>query len=192
MDDKNKIEAILFTIGKFLAIEEIAKLVGIGSIGYVRELLEDLKKDYSNRNSALELTTENGKWKLSIKKEYLYLTEKLLTDSELDKPTQETLAIVAYKNSVLQAEVIKIRGNKAYDHIKVLKEQSFITSEKSGRTRLLKLTPKFFEYFDVVEESLLKKASGKEKNLSEKPLEKPSGKEDLGKANLKDEKNIQH
>ncbi|MEW6063439.1 MAG: SMC-Scp complex subunit ScpB [Nanoarchaeota archaeon] len=164
MDDKNKVEAVLFTVGKFLSIEEIAKLVGIGSVGYVRELLEEIKKEYSNRSSALEIITENGKWKLSIKKDYLYLTEKLLTDSELDKPTQETLAIVAYKNPVLQAEVIKIRGNKAYDHVKTLVEHSFVTSEKAGRTRLLKLTPKFFEYFDVVEDKL----------------------------NLKDEKDIQH
>jgi len=80
----------------------------------------------------------------------LSVTEKLLTDAELDKPTQETLAIIAYKQPMFQSDVIKIRGNSAYDHIKVLKEHDFVTSEKSGRTRVLKLAPKFFEYFDVV------------------------------------------
>ena len=77
-----------------------------------------------------------------------------MTDSELDRPTQETLAIIAYKNPALQSDVIKVRGNKAYDHIKFLKGDNFITSEKNGRTRLLKLTQKFFDYFDVVEDSL--------------------------------------
>ena len=115
------------------------------------------------KDSALEILNENDKWKLAIKKEYLYLTEKLLTDSELDRPTQETLAIVAYKNPVLQAEVIKIRGNKAYDHIKVLRDNNFVMSEKSGRTRLLKLTPKFFDYFDVVEDKLSLKDENKDK-----------------------------
>ena len=162
MKDKNKIEAILFTIGKFLTVQEIAKLAGINSIDTVKYDLENLKKEYENKNGALEIINEDDKWKLSIKKEYLYLTEKLLTSSELDRPTQETLAIIAYKNPVLQAEVIKIRGNKAYDHIKILKENNFITSEKSGRTRLLKLTQKFFEYFDVIEDKLSLKDENKE------------------------------
>ena len=162
MKDKNKVEAILFTIGKLLTLEEISKLTSIGS-NHVKGLLEGLKKEYMEKDSALEILNENDKWKLAIKKEYLYLTEKLLTDSELDRPTQETLAIVAYKNPVLQAEVIKIRGNKAYDHIKILREQNFITSDKTGRTRLLKLTPKFFDYFDVVEDKLSLKDENKDK-----------------------------
>ena len=55
---------------------------------------------------------------------------------------------------MMQCDIIKIRGTKAYDHIKFLRENEFITAEKTGRTRLIKLAPKFFEYFDVVEESL--------------------------------------
>jgi segregation and condensation protein B len=151
---KNKIEAVLFTVGKFLSVEDVARLVSIGSVGIVKESLEKLREEYNNRESALELIEEDGKWRLNIKREYLYLTEKLLTDSELDKPIQQTLAVVAYKNPVLQCEIIKIRGNKAYDHVKVLVENGFITNEKAGRTRLLKLTPKFFDYFDVVDENL--------------------------------------
>ena len=53
--------------------------------------------------------------------------------------------------------MIKMRGNGAYDHIKKLKELEFVISEKKGRTRLLKLTPKFFDYFDVVEDKLQQK-----------------------------------
>src|SRR3989344_1995080 len=98
-DDKNKIEAVLFTTGRFLDIEE--------------------------KNSALQIIEQGSKFKLNIRKEYLYLTESLLTDSELDRPTQETLAVIAYKNPALQSEIIKIRGNGAYDHIKVLKELDF-------------------------------------------------------------------
>jgi len=151
---KNKIEAVLFTVGKFLSVDDIARLVSIGSSGIIKEYLEKLKQEYDGKDSALELIENEGKWRLNIKKEFLYLTEKLLTDSELEKPTQQTLAVVAYKNPVMQCEIIKMRGNKAYDHIKILLDNGFITSEKSGRTRLLKLTPKFFDYFDVVDENL--------------------------------------
>ncbi|MBI2148044.1 SMC-Scp complex subunit ScpB [Candidatus Woesearchaeota archaeon] len=156
-EDKNKVEAILFTTGRFIGVEELSKLCGVASLGYLKETLQSLKVDYENRNGALELLEQGDKWKLNIRKNYLYLTESLLSDSELDRPTQETLAVVAYKNPVSQSEIIKIRGNGAYDHIKTLKELDFVTSEPMGRTRILKLTSKFYDYFDVVENQLRSK-----------------------------------
>lgn len=158
-EGKRKIEVILFTTGRFMSVEEIASLCGIGSAGLVKKNLEELKKDYETKNSALIISEENGRWKMGIRKEYNYLTTKLLSECELDRPTQETLAIIAYKQPALQSEVVKMRGNTAYDHVKRLREHEFITSEKSGRTRLLKLTPKFFDYFDVVEDQLKSKFS---------------------------------
>lgn len=154
MEERNKVEAVLFATGKYLSINEIATMCGIGSVGIVKELLENLKKEYEEKNSSLEIVNHEEKYKLTIKKDYLYLTEKLLSDCEFDFPTQETLAMIAYKNPALQCDIIKIRGNKAYDHIHMLKEEGFLVSEKSGRTRLLKLTPKFFDYFNVIEGNL--------------------------------------
>src|SRR3989338_7504756 len=156
-DDKNKAETVLFTTGRFLNLDEISKLSGIGSVGYLKELLDGLKKDYETRNGALEIISQGEKWKINIRKEYLHLTENLLTYAELDRPTQETLAVIAYKNPAQQHEIVKIRGNKAYDHIHMLKELGFITSEPLGRSRLIKLTQKFFDYFDVVEDQLKSK-----------------------------------
>ena len=170
-DAKNKIEAVLFTIGRFVSLEELARLTGVASLGYLKEALNKLREDYNNKNSSLEIIELNNKYKLSIKKDYLYLTESLLNDSELDKPAQETLAIIAYKNPVFQSEVVNIRGNKAYDHIKILKELDFVTSEKSGRTRLLKITTKFFDYFDVVEDQIKNKLDSATKIEKENKLE---------------------
>lgn len=167
MEEKNKIEAVLFTTGRFVSLEELGKLCGMGSVGYVKDLLDELKKDYENKNSALEIIEQGDKWKLNIKKEYLYLTENLLTGSELDRPTQETLAVIAYKNPALQSEIVRIRGNTAYDHIKLLKELDFITSEISGRTFILKLTSKFYDYFDIVEDQLRSKMKTMGENVNE-------------------------
>ena len=153
-DYKKRIEAMLFTTGKFLTPQELSKLCSIGNLEYLRKSLEELKEKYNNQESALEIINEDDKWKLSIKKDYLHLTEKLLTTAELDLPTQETLAVIAYKQPSIQNDVIKIRGNKAYDHVKNLVEQNFITSEKFGRTRILKLTQKFYDYFDVIDKNL--------------------------------------
>ena len=151
-EDLKKVEAVLFTTGRFMDIEEISKACGIGSVGYVKELIEKLKQEYSKRESALTVYEDGDKYKLNIKKDYGYLANKLVSSSEFDNPTTKTLAIIAYKQPVMQAEVIKIRGNKAYDHVQRLLESQLITSEKSGRTRILKLTQKFYDYFDTAEE----------------------------------------
>lgn len=152
MDDlKNKIESVLFVVSRSLSVEEISKFVGVGSIGLVKEALEELQKDYQQRNCALEIICKFDKWTMNIKADYLYLTEGLLTDAELTKPVQETLAVIAHKQPSLQSDVIKVRGVSGYDHIKILLEEGFITSEKSGRSRLLKVTTKFYDYFNVID-----------------------------------------
>ena len=112
MSDKHKVEAILFTTGRFMGLEEIAKVCEIGSVGYVKDLLEELKKDYEQRDSALTVMQQEELVKLNIKKEYGFLANKLMSDSEMDSPTTKTLAVIAYKQPVLQHEIIKMRGTK--------------------------------------------------------------------------------
>ena len=161
-DIKNRVEAILFTTGRYVDVDELSELTGIASKGSLSDALKFLIEDYKKREGSLEVVEDNGRFKLNIKKDYLYLTTKLLDQTEFDKPTQETLALIAYRNPCMQSDVIKMRGNGAYDHINKLKEMEFVTSEKSGRTRLLKLTPKFFDYFDVVGEELKSKLENEE------------------------------
>ncbi len=156
MDLKHNVEAILYTLGKFVTIEELAKLASTNP-DKIKEILEQLKQDYSKRETALTIQELDNKVKLNIKKEFGHITNKLLSDKEIDSPTTKTLAIIAYKSPVKQSEVIKIRGNKAYDHVKSLRESSLISSEKFGRTRLLKLTLHFYDYFDIAKKQLKEK-----------------------------------
>src|SRR3989338_778540 len=72
-EDKNKVEAILFTTGRFIGLDEISKMTGIASVGYLKEVLFELVKDYKNKNCSLEITQQVDKWKLNIRKEYLPL-----------------------------------------------------------------------------------------------------------------------
>ena len=173
MDEfKNRVEAILFTTGRFMDLQEIANLCGVGSVGLVKDALDALRDDYDSRVGSLSIIEDNGKWRLNIKKEYNYLTTKLLDNTEMDRPTQETLALIAYKNPALQSEIVKMRGNTAYDHIKYLKDNEFVVSEAHGRTRLLKLAPKFYDYFDVVADQLKSKfASSVRIPVVEQPVE---------------------
>lgn len=148
-DIKNKIEAVLFTIGRFIELEELAKIVGIGSVGSLKEVLEELKKEYNGKDGSLEVINEENKWRLNIKNVYGNLANKLVGDAELDSPSIKTLAVIAYNQPAKQSDVIHTRGNKAYDHISQLLDRGFISSEKFGRTRQIKLTKTFYDYFDI-------------------------------------------
>ena len=57
-DVKNKIEAVLFTTGRSLSLQEISQLTGIGSMGILKESLESLKSEYESRGGVLQIIFE--------------------------------------------------------------------------------------------------------------------------------------
>src|SRR3989338_5848310 len=148
MTEKNKIEAVLFASGKKLSEDDIAKLAQIDK-KQVKIILQGMKHEFEEKETALKLIEENDGWKLTIKEKYIPFIRNIQTETELSKSVMETLGVIAWKYPALQCDIIKIRTNKAYDHLDLLEEAGFISREKSGRTKKIKLTDKFFNYFDL-------------------------------------------
>ena len=148
-ENHHKVEAVLFAVGRDIAVEDIAGLCSLSHEQAIA-ILTELRQEYnSSPNNALMLQEKGKFWKFSVKDRYLPLVTSLVESTELDKSTMETLAVIAWKYPVLQADVIRIRHNKAYDHMKLLEERGFVVKERSGRTYRIRLTDKFFEYFDL-------------------------------------------
>ncbi len=144
-----QVEAVLFSSGRWMTENELSRLCRLKEKS-VKEALVFLSKKYENSDTALELINDKNKgWKLTVRQKYSETVRKVVPQTELNKSIIETLAVIAWKAPVLQSEVIKIRTNKAYDDIKTLEEEGFITKEKSGRTYLIKLSKKFFSYFEI-------------------------------------------
>ncbi len=155
-ENQRTIEAILFLAGKYLSISDFVSLTNLNPV-IIKETLNKLKEIYDKRNSAIEIINKNNLWKMDIKKEYHYLINKIVTgESEFTKAEQETLAIIAYKQPIKQSTIIKIRGNKAYDHIKKFLELGLITKKKMGHTHEIKLSEEFYNYFNIPEVKSLK------------------------------------
>jgi segregation and condensation protein B len=150
---KARVEAILFAIGKYLDDDTIAQLCDIDKRN-VKKALEELKNDYDARDTALMIIQEGSNWKINVREKYLSLVRKIVADTELSKSIMETLAVIAWKSPVYQNEVVKIRGNKCYDHIEELVDAGFITKDKKGRSYILKTTEKFYNYFDIDQKNL--------------------------------------
>jgi segregation and condensation protein B len=156
-DLKNQVESLLFSAGKRLTVEELAGLCKEENHDAIRAALEILRKELDEKQSSLMLVEEGSGWKLTVREKYIQVVKKVVKTPELPKSLLETLAVVAYKAPVLQSQVIKIRTNKAYRHLDELEEMGYLTREKKGRSKLIKLTQKFFDYFDVPPEKLKEK-----------------------------------
>ncbi len=144
---KEKVEAALFIAAKFMTLQELIVLTDVNPI-MVKEILHDLEKKYSQ--GAIRLIHRGNSWKMDIAGKYHYMINRLATGAEeFTKAEQETLAVIAYKQPIKQSVVIKIRGNKAYDHIGKFRETGLVSATKEGHTKILTLSDDFYEYFNV-------------------------------------------
>ena len=150
--DMKLLEAIFFVSGRFLTMSELVSLSDLNPV-IIPGLIEKIQEKYSDEDSAIEIVEKNGLWKMDVKSDYIYLINKLATGSaEFSKAEQETLAIIAFKQPIKQSVMIRIRGNKAYEHIKKFKDLDLIKKKKLGRTHELSLSDDFYDYFNVSSE----------------------------------------
>src|SRR3989338_8071411 len=152
MDSKQKrVEAILYAVGKEISAERIASLCSL-ELDEVSSIMDSLIKEYGDRDHSLKIDKKDHGWKLTVRDEYVPLVSSIVSSTELDGAMMQTLAVIAWKYPIVQADVIKLRGSGAYEHMRELIEQGFIAKEKFQRTYKIKLTNKFFEYFDLPSE----------------------------------------
>ena len=148
-EDLKKLEAVFFITGKFLNMQELISFSDLNPI-MIEELIKKLKEKYNRDDSAIEIVERNGLWKMDVKQEYSGIINKLATgSSEFSKAEQETLAIIAFKQPIKQSVVVKIRGNKAYEHIRKFFDLGLIKKKKMGHTNELTLSNDFYDYFNI-------------------------------------------
>jgi len=154
---KHQVEALLFSSGKTLSLDQIIELAKLDK-GVALRALKALQKDYASRDGAIEIIQDGGDWKMSVRNEHLSLVKNIVADTELSRACMETLAVIAYRYpNILQSEVVDSRGSNAYEHIKELESLGFIKKSPAGRSYKISLTEKFFGYFDVQGEKDIRK-----------------------------------
>ena len=148
-EDLKILEALFFVSGKFLNMQELIAFTDLNPI-ILHDLIDRLKDKYSKEDSAIEIIEKNNMWKMDVRQEYSHIINKVAGGrSEFTKAEQETLAIIAFKQPIKQSVIIKIRGNKGYDHIKKFTELGLIKKKKAGHTHELNLSDDFYDYFHV-------------------------------------------
>jgi len=144
------IEAALYAAGRPLDLGSLASLINVKSSAIVKSLAEQLMKRYEETNGALELVRlQDGRYVMQLRSDLAQGVMKLVTKRLLTRGPLKTLSFIAIKQPVTQAYVVKVRGNLAYGHVRTLYEKGLISEERLGRTKVLKTTSAFADYFNL-------------------------------------------
>lgn len=144
------IEAALYVSGRPLDLKTLCSVLKTRSKSRVQQLARALAKEYASRNTALEvLELKDEKFVLQLKAEYTPKVRRLAIRPLLSTGPLKTLSYIAYRQPVPQKQVIEVRGSHAYGHIRQLEDLGLITREKAGRTRILRTTEYFADYFGL-------------------------------------------
>jgi len=149
------IEAVLFASDEPLSEARLADIVET-SAKQVRELVESLNAKYTANNNAFRIEQIAGGYQMLTLSPYNYWLKKLLrarSDNKLSPAALETLAIVAYKQPIIRADIEAIRGVAVGEVIRSLSYKGMVKivgrAEVLGRPMLYGTTKRFLEVFGL-------------------------------------------
>ena len=149
------LEAVLFASDESLTVARLAGIAGTG-VKQIRRHIENLNDKYKANNNAFRIEQIAGGYQMLTLSDYNPWLKKLLrvrSDSKLSPAALETLAIIAYKQPVIRADVEAIRGVQAGEMIRNLMYKRLVKivgrAEVLGRPMLYGTTRKFLETFGL-------------------------------------------
>lgn len=148
-EKKALLESALYLAEEPIDKEQIADILSLGSMGYVDMLIEEYGDELDDESRGLELVETPQGYELKVKNKNIDKVEHLAPHQDLSSAEVRTLSLIAYNTPVEQTDIVDIRGNRAYQHVKELVERGFIDKEKEGRTAILNTTDHFLDYFGL-------------------------------------------
>ena len=152
------IEAALYVTGKPLDVGVLGSILNMRSEEKIRKLATALKEKYAHNSGALEvLELSDGRYVMQLKSEFSRSVKRLATRPLLTPGPLKTLSYIALRQPVVQSHVVKVRGTLAYGHVKQLRDMGLISEEKLGRSKVLRTTASFSDYFNLSQDTRMMK-----------------------------------
>jgi segregation and condensation protein B len=155
------IEALIFSSEQSIRMEEIIYcLQSAFERDFTKEEISlsiaNIQQKYLNDRFAIELVNISNGYQFLTKKIYhpvISLLQLQRSKKKLSPAALETLAIIAYKQSVTKLEIEQIRGVNSEYSVQKLLEKELITilgkSETVGRPILYGPSQQFMDYFGI-------------------------------------------
>ncbi len=149
------IEAILFATDEPLTDSRLANIVETTN-KQVKACIKSLNARYEANNSAFRIDQIAGGYQMLTLSTYSHWLKKMLrarSDTKLSPAAMETLAIIAYKQPIIRADIEAIRGVAIGEVIRSLMYKGLVKivgrAEILGRPMLYGTTKKFLEVFGL-------------------------------------------
>lgn len=150
------LEALLFSTHHPLTGQRLGELLDIKSQKAIRKAVQDLNQQYEDSGRTFRVEQVAGGYQLLSLPEYGDILKRLHqreADAKLSKAALETLAIIAYKQPILRADVEAIRGVACGETIRSLMEKHLVNiagrAEEPGRPILYGTTKRFLQLFGL-------------------------------------------
>ena len=156
------LEAILFVSPEPVPVARLMSIVGTVSKAEVVQALEILSHDLDQPGRGIQLVQVAGGYRLVTKQEYglwLKRMEKAKATQKLSRSALESLAIIAYKQPLVRAEIEEIRGVETSGVLRTLCERKLVRivgrKDVPGRPIMYGTTKFFLEHFGLQDLSQL-------------------------------------
>src|SRR5580698_7902596 len=150
------LEALLLSTHHPLTAGRLAELLDLPSTKPIRKAIKDLNSQYESTGRSFRIDQVAGGFQILTLPEHGEALKKLHlreADAKLTKAALETLAIIAYKQPMLRANVESIRGVACGETIRSLMEKHLVKiagrAEEPGRPILYGTTKRFLELFGL-------------------------------------------
>ena len=150
------VESLIFAAEEPITLRKLVDIVGDIDSAQVLEAVAQLKNDYDTQGRSFQIEEIAGGYQLFTKPEYYEWIAKLRKKSgetKLSQAALETLAIIAYKQPILRADLESIRGVQSGQIIRLLMEKDLVKvvgrDESLGHPLLYGTTKRFLEYFGL-------------------------------------------
>lgn len=150
------LEAVLLIADEPLPLRKLMQAAGLPDAAAARRLLTKLQNFYDKDGSAFELEELAGGYQLMTRPEYhrwLTTLRKSQQELRLTGASRETLAIVAYRQPIMRADIEAIRGVHCGETLRLLMEKGLVKivgrHDSLGRPVLYGTTKRFLQMFGL-------------------------------------------
>ncbi|MFW5704683.1 MAG: SMC-Scp complex subunit ScpB [Nanoarchaeota archaeon] len=171
---KMNVEAILFSYGNWISVNEIMDILGIDSELLINNALRELQAKFKQGYSFFIQQNDAGHWKMRLAEDYVHLAEDVISGTEIPKKVLKVLSVIAYEQPVTKTRLLEIMGRSVKPEVDYLFNNKFLSYEKHGNGKYYKLTKKFYDYFDIDENSDFRERANKTMTTYiEEPVSQP-------------------
>jgi segregation and condensation protein B len=150
------VEAALFLAAEPLTARKLAQLAGLDDATLARTVVRRLNEHYERDGSAFRVEEIAGGFQLMTHPRFggwLRRLHPAAAAARLSSPALETLAVVAYRQPVVRAEIESIRGVQGGEMLRQLMDRDLIRivgkSQELGRPFLYGTTKRFLQVFGL-------------------------------------------